>query len=158
MINNALFWLGLLGLISGVMVGISLLENGSSFVRNGMFSIGIAVTMFAFIHQLGRTKAPHLGGMLLDFWTLLCISFSLGAGAGMVIAFSLKGGQLAAFLGGGLAGMTTFILGRYLPPGSFGYTGMDDIPTVLTIGAAMLVGGGTYYLLYKWGKSEEKWD
>jgi len=56
MFGDTLFWLGLLGLVSGIMVGISLLEDSDSFVRNVMFAIGIVVVMFVFLLQLGETK------------------------------------------------------------------------------------------------------
>jgi hypothetical protein len=154
MFGNTLFWLGLLGLICGIMVGISLLEDTSSFVRNVMFAIGIVVVMFVFILQLGEANSVTLANSKLGFNALLAFSFFIGAGSGMAIAFSANANMLAAVIAGGLAGMTTYLMSKYLPSGSFGYTGMDDIPTLIDIAGTIIVGGLVYYMLRNWGKDD----
>lgn len=154
MFGNTLFWLGLLGLICGIMVGISLLEDASSLVRNVMFVIGIVVVLFVFIVQLGKANSITLANIVLGFNALLAFSFFIGAGSGMAIAFSVNANLRASVIAGGLAGMTMYLMSKYLPSGSFGYTGMDDIPTLIDIAGTMMVGGLVYYMLRNWGKAD----
>ena len=151
MLEDTLFWLGFVGLITGIMVGISLLEDGGdSFLRNVMFSIGIACAMFIYLLQLGE-KTP---------WNpfLFLISFFIGGVAVTFIAFAAHGNLRAAFAAGGLAGVTLQIMIKILPHGSFGFTGLHDLADVINIITTILVGIGVYYLLRNWGKDEEKWD
>ena len=155
MFGNTLFWLGLLGLICGIMVGISLLEDASSLVRNVMFAIGIVVVMFVFILQLGEVNSVTIGNSKLGFYALLAFSCFIGAASGTAIAFSVNANMGAAVIAGGLAGMTMYLMSKYLPSGSFGYTGMHDIPTLIDITGTMFVGGLMYYMLRNWGKDDE---
>jgi hypothetical protein len=134
------------------MVGISLLEDSDSFVRNVMFSIGIVVVMFVFILQLGVTNPVYIGGNKLGFNTLLAFSFFIGVASGTAIAFSVHANMQAAAVAGGLAGLAEYLMGNYLPSGSFGFTGIHDIPTLLDIAVTMIVGGLAYYLLRNWGR------
>ena len=152
MFGNALFWLGLFGLVSGVMVGISLLEDSDSFIRNVMFSIGVVVVMFVFIFQLGEADSVHIGGDNLGPNALLAFSFFIGVAAGTAIAFSVHANMRAAAVAGGLAGLTGYLMSNHLPSGSFGYTGLHDIPTLLDIAVTMLAAGLSYYLLRNWGR------
>jgi hypothetical protein len=158
MVGEIFFWLGLLGLISGLGVGISLLEDESSFIRNVMFAVGIAVVMFIFILELGGTAPFQIGNTTVGEEVFLVVSFLIGAAAVMLVTFVAKGNERAAFIAGGLAGMTMYLMSRYLPSGSFGYTGLDDIPTLISIAVTMLVGGLTYYLLRNLGKRGDQWD
>jgi hypothetical protein len=151
MLEDTLFWLGFVGLITGIMVGISLLEDGGdSFLRNVMFSIGIACAMFIYLLQLGE-KMP---------WNpfLFLISFFIGGVAVTFIAFTAHGNLRAAFAAGGLAGVILQVMIKILPPGSIGFTGFHDIPTAINIFATIIAAIGIYYLLRNWGKDEEKWD
>ena len=152
MFGDTLFWLGLLGLICGIMVGITLLEDSDSLVRNVMFAIGIVVVMFVFLLKLGEPNPPFIGNTELGFSTLVAFSFFIGAVSGIAIAYSVHANMLAAVIAGGLAGMTTYIMSKYLPYGSFGFTGIEDIPTLVDLAAAIIVGGLAYYLLRNWGK------
>ena len=154
MFGNALFWLGLLGLVSGIMVGISLLEDSDSFVRNVMFSIGIVVVMFVFIFQLGEAKPVYIGNIKLGLEALLAFSFFIGAVSGSAIAFSVNANMQAAVVAGGLAGMTAYLMSNYLRYGSFGYTGIHDIPSLVDIAGTMIIGGLAYYMLRKWGRDD----
>ncbi len=101
MFDNVLFWLGLVGLVSGIMVGISLLEDSDSFVRNVMFSIGIVVVMFVFIFKLGETNPVYIGNIELGLNALLAFSFFIGAVSGIAIAFSVNANMRAAVVAGG---------------------------------------------------------
>lgn len=154
MFGNALFWLGLFGLVSGIMVGISLLEDSDSFVRNVLFSIGIVVVMFVFILQLGQADPVYIGGNKLGFDALLAFSFFIGVASGTAIAFSVHANMQAAAVAGGLAGLTEYLMGKYLPSGSFGFTGIHDIPTMLDIALTLIVGGLAYYMLRNWGRGD----
>jgi hypothetical protein len=154
MFGNALFWLGLIGLVSGIMVGISLLEDSDSFIRNVMFSIGIVVVMFVFIFQLGEADPVRIVGDKLGPNALLVFSFFIGMAAGTAIAFSVHANMRAAAVAGGLAGLTAYLMSNHLPSGSFGYTGLHDIPSLLDIAVTMIAGGLAYYLLRNWGRED----
>jgi hypothetical protein len=151
MLENIQFWLGLFGLISGIMVGISLLEEGGdAFLRNIMFSIGAACVLFIYLGQLGERSS----------WSplLFLIASVIGALAALLIAFASHGNLRAALIAGGLAGVTMQVMIKILPHGSFGFTGFEDIPAAIDFLAAMLAGAGAYYVLRKWGKGGERWD
>jgi hypothetical protein len=151
MLEDALFWLGLSGFIAGIGVGISLLEEeGDVFLRNVIFSICIACVMFIYLAQLGAKTAlnPFLFGL----------SFFIGAVAAMFIAFSAGGNMRAALVAGGLAGVVLQSMIKILPHGSFGFTGLHDIPDVINICTTILAGIGIYYLLRNWGMDGEKWE
>jgi len=146
-----LLWLGMVGLISGIMVGFSLLEDeGDSFLRNLMLSIGIACVMFIYLFFMGE-KTP-LSPLLF------IISLFVGGSAALLVAFAAHGNLRAAFVAGATAGMSLQLLVKLLPPGSMGFTGLHDIPTAIDIFATILLIVGIYYLLRNWGKDGEKWD
>ena len=151
MLEESLFWLGTIGLVSGIMVGITLLEQGGdSFVRNVMFSIGIACVMFIYLTQLGD-KIP---------WSslLLLISFLIGGLAATLVALASHANLAAAFVAGALAALTLQGMAHILPPGSFGFTGLHDIPVAIDFLTALGVGAGSYFLLRNWGKDRQPWD
>jgi len=151
MFGDLLFWLGLVGFIGGIGVGLSLLEEeGDPFLRNVMFSISIACVMFIYLSQLGEKSS----------WNpvLFVVSFFIGGIAAMLVAFAGRGNVRAALVAGGLAGVTLQVMLKILPPGSLGYTGMHDIPMAIDVIATILVMIGVYYLLRNWGREEEKWD
>ena len=151
MLENTLFWLGFTGFIGGIFVGISLLEyEGDTFIRNVMFSGGIACVMFIYLLQVGGESS----------WSpfLLLMSFFVGGVAAYLIAFAAHGNLRAAFVAGGLAGVTLQVMIKILPEGSFGFTGFHDIPTAIDIVITILTGIGIYYLLRNWGRDGEKWD
>ncbi len=151
MLEDAIFWLGLTGLIAGIGVGISLLEDESdSFLRNVMFSIGIAVVMFIYLIQLGEKTV--LSPFLFGF------SFFIGGIAAIIIAFAAGGNLRASFFAGGLAGVYLQIMLKILPHGSFGFTGLHDFADVINITTTIMVSMGAYYLLRNWGKNDGKWD
>ncbi|MEW6401621.1 MAG: hypothetical protein AB1649_07475 [Chloroflexota bacterium] len=150
MFEDALFWLGFAGLIGGIGVGISLLEEGDAFMRNVMFSGGIACVMFIYLGQLGEKTPASL--FLFGF------SFLIGGVAGILIAFAARGNLRAAFVAGGLAGVTLQVMLKVLPPGSWGFFGLHDIPEAIDILATISAGAGFYYLLRNWGKDMERWD
>jgi len=150
MLEDTLLWLGLIGLIGGIMVGFSLLENDSNpFLRNLMFSIGIAVVMFVYILNLGEKKP--LSAVFLGV-----VAF-IGSAAFMLVANFAGGNIRAALVAGSLAGVTSFSISNILPHGSFGYT-IHDIPTLINFCVTATVGGLAYYLLRNWGKDDIKWD
>jgi hypothetical protein len=151
MYGDLLFWLGFVGLLSGIGVGIALLEEeGDPFLRNVMFAICIACAMFIYLAQLGEKTA----------WdpVLIGVSFFIGGIAALLIALAGQGNLRAAFVAGGMAGLMLQETIKILPPGSFGYTGMHDIPMAIDVLATILVGIGAYYLLRNWGRDGEKWD
>ena len=151
MLEDALLWIGLAGLIGGVAVGLSLLESeGDPFLRNIMLSAGIACVMFIYLLILGE-KTP---------WSpiLFLISAFVGGTAALIVAFAAHANLRAASVAGGTAGMTLQVLVKILPPESFGFTGLHDVPTAIDIFATILVVVGVYYLLRNWGKDGEKWD
>ncbi len=151
MIGDFLFWFGLVGFISGIGVGIALLEEeGDAFLRNVMFSVCIACAMVIYLAQLGENTS----------WNpvLVSVSLFLGGIAGLLMAFAAYGNLRAAFVAGGLAGVTLQVMIKRLPPGSFGYTAMHDIPLAIDVFTTILVGIATYYLLRNWGRGGEKWD
>lgn len=151
MLEDTLFWLGLTGLIGGIGVGFSLLEDeGDAFLRNAMFSICVAIVMFIYLGQLGEDTPMSV--LLFGF------SFFIGGIAAVLIAFAMGGNLRAAFVAGGLAGITLQIMIKILPHGSFGFTGPHDIPDAINILTTILVGIGIYYLLRDWAKDGEKWD
>lgn len=151
MLGDLLFWLGLVGLIGGIGVGYSLLEEeGDAFLRNMMLSFCIACVMFIYLGQLGEEAA----------WspTLLVVSFLIGGIAVALAAVAAHGNVRAAFLAGGLAGVALQVMIEVLPPGSLGYTGLHDIPMAIDVIVAILVGVGVFYLLRNWGDDGERWD
>ena len=151
MLEDALFWLGIVGLVSGIMVGISLLEDeGDPFVRNIMFSAGIACVLFVYLFQVAEKSS----------WSplLFLASFFIGGVAALLPAWAAHGNQRAAFIGGGLAGVTLQVMARIFPYGSIGPHGIEDFAVAIDISATLLVGGGVYYLLRHWGKVEKGWD
>ena len=160
MLGDLLFWLGLLSFMCSMMVGLALLEQdssgGSSFLRNAMFAIGIAVVIFIFIMQLGEPEPFQVGSISSGNTIFPIVSIVLGAIAGLILAFAVEGYKLAAVAAGGLAGITMFLFSKNLPTG--GFIGSSDIRTAISILTTMLVGGLTYYFLRHWGKSEGKWD
>jgi len=150
MLEDSLLWLGLIGLISGVMVGHSLLEdNDNPFLRNLMFSIGIAIVMFVYILNLGE-KNP----LSMVFLSIVAL---IGSTACMLVANFAGGNIRAALVAGALAGVTSFSISNIFPHGSFGYT-VHDIPTLINFCATAAMGGLTYYLLRNWGKDDANWD
>ena len=55
MLEDTLFWLGFTGLIAGIGVGISLLEDeGDAFLRNVMFSAGYCSCDVYILDPVGR--------------------------------------------------------------------------------------------------------
>lgn len=149
MLEDTIFWLGLTGLIAGIGVGIALLEDESDpFLRNVMFAGGIMLAMFTYLMQLGEKTSLSL--FLLGF------SFLIGGIAVIATAFAAGGNLRAAFFAGGLAGMTSQVMIKILPHGSFGFTGFHDFADVIDIVIPVLVGVGIYYLLRNWGKGYEK--
>ncbi|HNS62668.1 MAG TPA: hypothetical protein PKK96_16850 [Anaerolineales bacterium] len=150
MFDDIFLWLGLVGLMAGLMVGISLLEDeGDSFGRNIMFSIGIACAMFVYLLVTGE-KTP---------WSpfLLVLSLFVGGVASTLIAFVAGGNLRAAFVAGGTAGIFLQFMIKIFPPGSLGFTGIHDFPTAINILFTILVALGVYYLLRNWGKDGENW-
>ena len=151
MLEHTLFWLGMVGLLGGIGVGISLLEHEDDpFVRNVMFSIVIACAIFIYLFTLGDTTSA------ISF--LFGVSFFMGGVAAIFIAHTAHGNLRAAFIAGGLAGVTLQIMIKILPHGTFGFTGFHDFADVIDIGVTILTGIGIYYLLRNWGKDDENWD
>ena len=151
MLEDTLFWLGLVGLIAGVGVGISLLEEeADSFLRNVMFSAGIACVMFIYLFVLGEETS----------WSPFLFIFSLlvGGTAATLVAFAAHGNLRAAFVAGGVAGLVLQIVVEIFPPGSLGFTGMHDLPTAIDILIPILTIAGIYYVLRNWGREGEPWD
>lgn len=150
MFDDFFLWLGMVGLIAGIMVGISLLEDeGDSFMRNIMFSIGIACVMFVYLFVTGE-KTP---------WSpfLFTLSLFVGGVAAIFVAFIAGGNLRAAFVAGGSAGIFLQLMIKALPSGSFGFTGIHDFPTAINILLTILVTLGVYYLLRNWGKDGDNW-
>jgi len=156
--GNFLFWVGFLGLILGMFLGLSSLDEGSPASRRVMLGIGIAILIFIYILQLGVEKAPGPGLTGLPTIWPPVLSFLMGAIAGLVMALCAGGNVRAALLASGLAGLVSYFMGVYLPPGSIGPPGPHDIAAAIDIGITMLVGGSTYYLLRNWGRGGEQWD
>jgi hypothetical protein len=147
MLEDTIFWLAFTGLIAGMGVGISLLEDESDpFLRNVMFAGGIMLVMFIYLTALAE-KTPF-APLLLGF------SFFIGGIAVMTVAFAAGGNLRAAFLAGGLAGVTLQVMMKILPHGSFGFTGLHDFADVIDFAATALVGMGVYYFLRNWGRGE----
>lgn len=151
MLQTTLFWLGLTGLVGGIGIGIYLLEDeGDVFVRNIMFSTSMACMAFVYLMVLGEEtpSSPWLFGF----------SFFVG-GIAILPAIRTAGGSLsAAFIAGGMAGVTLQAMIKILPPGSLKIASLHDIPTVINVFTSLLVGAGVYYLFRNWGKDEEKWN
>ena len=138
-------WIGMLGLIGGIMVGISLLEDeGNSFLRNLMLSIGIACVMFIYLLEMGE-KTP---------WSppLFLLSLLVGGAAALIVAYAARANLRAAFVAGGTAGVVLQVIVKILRPGSMGFTGLHDLPTAIDIVVVILVIVGVYYLLRNWGR------
>ncbi len=151
MLEDTLLWLGLVGLLGGISVGISLLEEeGDSFLRNVMFSTGIACAMFIYLFTVGE-KLPWSPYVFL-------LSLFVGGIAVMLVAFAAHGNLRAAFTAGAIAGILMQVMVKILKPGSFGFTGIDDIPTAIDLLVTILAIAVVYYLLRHWGKDGEKWD
>ncbi len=150
-LESILFWLGMVGLISGIMVGLSLLEDGGDrFVRSIMFAIGIACATFGYLSILGQESA----------WgpRLLLISLAAGGAAGLLLAYTARGNWRAAFIAGAFAAEILQLLTKILPPGSLGISVPADLAGSLDFLITFAAGIGTYYLLRNWGKDREKWD
>jgi hypothetical protein len=151
MLEDTLFWLGLSGFIVGTGVGLSLLEEESDpFLRNVMFAVMLACVMFIYLSTLGE-ETP-----LSPF--LLLFSLLIGGTAALFVAFAAHGNLRAAFVAGGVAGILLQVMIKILPPGSFGFTGLHDLPTAIDILVPILAVAGIYYLLRNWGKEGETWD
>jgi hypothetical protein len=145
MLEDTIFWLAFTGLIAGMGVGISLLEDeGDPFLRGVMFTSAIMLAMFIYLTALAE-KIPF-APFLLGF------SFLIGGIAVMAVAFAAGGNLRTAFLAGGLAGVTLQVMMKILPHGSFGFTGFHDFADVIDFAATALVGAGVYYFLRNWGK------
>jgi len=162
MLANLLFWLGLLSFMCSIMVGLALLDQDSSesppFLRNIMFAIGIAVFIYIFIFNLGEPEPAMVEGFGSNTRVLPVAAIVLGAVAGLLLAFAADGNKRTAVVAGGLAGITMFLMRKNLPYESSRLIGWNDVLTLISILATMLVGGLTYYLLRHWGENEEKWD
>jgi hypothetical protein len=151
MLQDTLFWLGLVGLVGGIGIGVYLLEDeGDVFVRNAMFSTIFACLAFIYLTVFGE-KTPAT-------FQLFGISFFIGGLAILPIALAAGGSLRAAFLAGGLAGAVLQVMTKVFPPGSLKMVSFHDIPTVIDLSVAMLVGAGVYYLFRNWGKGKAKWD
>jgi hypothetical protein len=151
MLQDTLFWLGLVGLVGGIGIGVYLLEDeGDVFVRNAMFSTIFACLAFIYLTVLGE-KTPAT-------FRLFGLSFFIGGLAMLPLALAAGGSLRAAFLAGGLAGTVLQVMIKVFPPGSVKIASFHDIPTVIDLSVAMLVGAGVYYLFRNWGKGKAKWD
>jgi hypothetical protein len=148
MLEDTIFWFAFTGLIAGLGVGISLLEDEEDpFLRRVMFAGAIMLVMFIYLTQL--EEKIGFTPFLLGF------SFFMGGIAVIAVTFAAGGNLRAAFFSGGLAGVTLQVMMKILPHGSFGFTGLHDLADVISFVTTALVGVGIYYLLRNWGKEVE---
>jgi hypothetical protein len=151
MLGNLLFMLGFVGFLTGLAVGIAMLQDHQDvFLRNVMFAGGVAVSIFIILGQLGAERP------LTAF--LLVFSAFGGGIAVLLIALAARGKLFAGFMAGAAAGAVQRIMLALLPEGSFGPMPMHDLALLVDIVLTMLTGGSVYYLLRNWGDEGHQWD
>lgn len=151
MTEAPLFWLGMAGLIVGIMVGVSMLEGpGDASLRSIMFAGGIACATFLYLGIQAEK----------DTWSPLYLwaAFPIGGAAAMFVALVAKGNLRAAFVAGGVAAMALQLMVRLIPPGSLGIPVPHDLAMAIDLAVAGAAGSGCYYVLRRWGRDEDRWD